>query len=71
MYAFYHLSPAKHENGFVKGEVLGILRTSSKKVTFEENISKFKRHLRDRGEPSQFVRKTIIRNQIHKEGLSA
>ena len=63
-----HLRSVK--NGFVKGEALRILRTNSSKDTFEENISKFKKHLLDRGHPRNLVEK-LLRNQIHKEVLSA
>ena len=47
------------KNGFVKGEALRILRTNSSKDTFEENISQFKRHLRDRGYPRNLVEKLL------------
>ena len=47
------------KNGFVKGEALRILRTNPSKDTFVENISKFKRHLRDRGYPRNLVEKLL------------
>ena len=51
--------PRRVKNGFVKGEALRILRTNSSKDTFEENISKFKRHLRARGYPRNLVEKLL------------
>ena len=57
------------KNGFVKVKVRpyeSLEQTPIKKVTFEENISKFIRHLQDRDEPTQFGRKNTIRNQIQK-----
>ena len=51
--------PTSVKNGFVKGEALRILRTNSSKGTFEESISKFKRHLRDRGYPRNLVEKLL------------
>ena len=53
---FTSCHPPSVKNGFVKGEALRILRT---KDTFEENISKFKRHLRDRGYPRNLVEKLL------------
>ena len=50
---------ASVENGIVKGEALRILRTNPSKDTFVENISKFKRHLRDRGYPRNLVEKLL------------
>ena len=47
------------KNGFVKGEALRILRTNPSKDTFEENISKFKRHLWDIGYPRNLVEKLL------------
>ena len=43
----------------VKGEALRILRTNSSKNTIKENISKFKRHLWDRGYPRNLVEKLL------------
>ena len=51
--------PPSVKNGFVKGEALRILRANSSKDAFEENISKFKRHLRDRGYPRNLVEKLL------------
>ena len=56
---FTSCHPRSLKNGFVKGEALRILRTNSSKDTFEENISKFKGHLQDRGYPSNLVEKLL------------
>ena len=56
---FTSCHPPSMKNGFVKGEALRILRTNSSKDTFEEKISKFKRHLRDRGYPRNLVEKLL------------
>ena len=56
------------KNGFVKGEALRILRTNSSKDTFEENISKFKRHLRDRGYPRNLVEKLLSEIKFTRRG---
>ena len=56
---FTSCHPPSMKNGFVKGEALRILRTNSSKDTFEENISQFKRHLRDRGYPRNLVEKLL------------
>ena len=42
--------------GFNKGEALRLLRTSSSKATFEENITQSKRRLRDRGYPDNLTK---------------
>ena len=51
--------PPSVKNVFVKGEALRILRTNSSKDTFEENISKFQRHLRARGYRCNLVEKLL------------
>ena len=56
---FTSCRPPSMKNGFVKGEALRILRTNSSKDTFKENISKFKRHLRDRAYPRNLVEKLL------------
>ena len=47
--------PPSMKNRFGKGEALRILTTNSSKDTFKENISKLKRHLRDRGYPRNLL----------------
>ena len=51
--------PAGVKKGFVKGEALRLLRTSSTKVVFEENIKNFKTRLASRGCPSNLVDKIL------------
>ena len=51
----------------VKGDALRILRTNSSKNTIEENISKFKRHLWDRGYPRDLVEKLRVLSAWTKE----
>jgi len=43
----------------MKGEVFRLLRTNSSKATFEENITQFKRRLRDRGYPDNPLENTL------------
>lgn len=56
---FTSCHPPSVKNGFVKGEAVRILRTNPSKDTLEENISKFKRHLRDRGYARNLVEKLL------------
>ena len=65
---FTSCHPPSVKNGFVKGEALRILRTNSSKDTFEENISKFKRHLRDRGYPRNLVEKLLSEIKFTRRG---
>ena len=46
-FSSYH--PPGVRRSFSKGEVVRLLRINSSKATFEENITQFKRRLRDRG----------------------
>jgi len=48
---FNSCHPVGVKKGFVKGEVLRLLRTNSSKSTFEENIENFKTRLILRGYP--------------------
>ena len=41
------------------GITLRILRTNSSEATFDENISNFKKHLRDRGYPQNLIDKIL------------
>ena len=43
----------------MKGESLRLLRTNFSKATFKENITQFKRRLRERGYPDILVDKTL------------
>ena len=45
--------------GFTKGKALTLLRTNPSKATFEENITQFKRRLRDRGYSDNFLENTL------------
>jgi len=45
--------------GFVKGKALRLLRTNSSMKTFEENITKFKKHLMERGYPQNFINNAL------------
>ena len=65
---FTSCHPPSVKNGFVKGEALRILRTNSSKDTFEENISKFNRHLRDRGYPHNLVEKLLSEIKFTRRG---
>jgi len=56
---FTSCHPRGVKKGFIKGEALRLLRTNSSKATFKENITHFKRRLRDRGYPDNLVDKTL------------
>ena len=47
------------KKGFVKGEALRLLRTNSSIKTFEENITKFKKHLVERGYPQNLINNAL------------
>jgi len=47
------------KNEFVKGKCLRILRTNFSEATFDENISNFKKHLRERGYPQNLIDKIL------------
>ena len=49
-----HVHPPGVKKGFVKAEALRLLRTSSSMKTFEENITKFKKNLMERGYTQNF-----------------
>ena len=49
--------PPSVKKRFVEGEAVRILRTNSSKTTFEENISKFKKRLIDRGPETEATHK--------------
>ena len=51
--------PPGVRKGFIKGESLRLRRTNFSKATFKENITQFKRRLRDRGYPDILVDKTL------------
>ena len=48
-YTFFTCHPLGAKKGFVKGEALRLLRTNSSIKTFEENISRFIKHLMESG----------------------
>ena len=56
---FSSCHPPSVKIGFVKGEALRLLRTNSSKATFEENISKFKKRLGNRGYPNNLIVKIL------------
>ena len=47
------------KKGFIKGEVLKLLRTNSTETKFEEKICNFKSHLRVRGYPDDLVNRVL------------
>ena len=47
------------KKGFVKGEALRLLRTNSSMKAFEGNITKFKKHLMERGYPQNFINNAL------------
>ena len=64
-YTFFTLChPLGVKKGFVKGKALGLLRTNSSMKTFE-NITRFKKHLMERGYPQNFI--NFFKNFIIQE----
>ena len=47
------------KKGFIKSQVLRLLRTNSSKTTFEESVKNFRSHLRVRGYPDNLVNKVL------------
>ena len=56
---FISCHPPGVRKGFIKGKALRLLRTNSSKTTFEENITQFKRRLRDRGYPDNLLENVL------------
>ena len=56
---FTSCHPPGVRKGFIKGKALRLLRTNSSKTTFEENITQFKRRLRDRGYPDNLLENVL------------
>ena len=67
---FTSCHPPGIRKGFIKGEALRLLRTNSSKATFKENITQFKRRLRDRCYPDNLVDKTLSKVKF-SERMSA
>ena len=55
---FTSCHPLGVKKGFVKGEALGLLRTNSSMKAFE-NITRFKKHLMERGYPQNFINNAL------------
>ena len=55
--SFHSCHPPGVKKGFIKGEVLRLLRTNSSHITFERNIKNFHNHLWERGYPATNLRK--------------
>ena len=56
---FYSCHPPGVEKGFIKGEVLRLLRTNSSQITFERKIRNFHNRLLERGSPAAILRKYL------------
>jgi len=67
---FTSCHPPSVRKGFIKGEALRLLRTNSSKASFEENITQFKRRLRDRGYPDNPLENTLSEIK-YNESMSA
>jgi len=70
IHTLHLLPPSRRQEGFIKGEALRLLRTNSSKPTFEENITQFKRRLRDRGYPDNLLENTLSEIKL-SERMSA
>ena len=66
---FSSCHPSGVSRGFIKGEALRLLRTNSSKITFEENIRKFKSRLHLRGYPDNLV-STVLSEMKFEERKS-
>ena len=64
--------PPGVKRDFIKGEALRLLRTNSSRITFEENIKKFKTNLIERGYPEKLTQETLseVRFESRKEALT-
>ena len=67
---FTSCHPPGVRKGFVKGEALRLLRTNSSKTTFEENITQFKRRLRDRGYPDNLLENVLSEIKFNERMLA-
>ena len=56
---FYSCHPPGMKKGFIKGEVLRLLRTNSSQITFERNIRNCHNCLLERGYPAANLRKYL------------
>ena len=57
---FNSCHPPAVKNGFIKSELMRLLRTSnSSKTTFKESLVKFKLHLRTRGYPKTVIERSL------------
>ena len=54
---FYSCHPPGVKKGFIKGEVLRLLRTNSSHSTFNKIMQSFKTRLKNRGYPNEFLEK--------------
>ena len=68
---FSSCHPLGIKKGFIKGEVLRLLRTNSSKNIFEEKIQNFKTRLRERGYPGEnLVQRTLSEVQFENRKLA-
>ena len=56
---FYSCHPPGVKEGFIKGEVLRLLRTNSSQITFDRNIRNVQNRLLERGYPAAILRKYL------------
>ena len=56
---FTSCHPLGVKRGFIKGEAIRLLRTSSSKTTFEECLANFKRRLEERGYPKKYIERSL------------
>ena len=57
---FYSCHPPGVKKGFIKGEALRLLRTNSSHSTFNKNMQSFKKRLKNRGYPNEFLEKHLF-----------
>ena len=57
--SFYSCHPPGVTKGFIKGEVLRLLRTNSSQLTFEKSMKNFGKSLLNRGYPTSVVEKHL------------
>ena len=68
---FYSCHPAGVKKGFIKGEVLRLLRTNSSQITFDRNIRNVQNRLLERGYPAYEVKFADRKTALQQRNKSA
>ena len=65
---FYSCHPPGINKGFIKGEALCLLRTTSSHSTFNKNMQSFKTHLKNKEYPNKFLEKHLFEVTFKDKG---